>query len=376
MRKLLTIAMASAAVAPGASQAYEIVGKQLEIYGKIHVSVDQVDNDDKSNLNLASNSSRLGFKGETKINDDLNAIYQIESKINFDETGDNWAGRDTFVGLKGMWGNVKFGNMDTPLKRVWNEFDPLADRVGDARSLLGVVISCDPLGQLSGAACGPAQLNEIGNLRAKNSIQYETPVYQGLQFRLMYSTAYSSDTVYGQDNNDVSLYSTSLTYKLGSVWLGASYEDSSRDKTENDAGVTTLPEIDRKGYRLAAKYDAGMFKFGALYEHMQFGDLKRPAYGANATFNLDDNNAFVLQYIYTDKVEDGDDIEDSDARETSLSFDHKLAKTTTLYVMYTLLNNSDGANYQIKGGHDSDIYRVKNAGDDISAFSLGIIHSF
>src|SRR5690606_81308 len=76
----------------------------VKIYGRAHVSLDYLDDGkDYNEVGLSSNASRLGFKVDQKINDDLNVFAQIEQEVNFasgsqDSKGVDFSTRDTFVG--------------------------------------------------------------------------------------------------------------------------------------------------------------------------------------------------------------------------------------------------------------------------------------
>ncbi|SDS24316.1 Outer membrane protein (porin) [Halopseudomonas xinjiangensis] len=341
-RKLFTLTAIAAALAlPTTASAYEIIGKQLEIYGQAHLSMDFVDNDTDSELALASNSSRLGFKGVTAINDQLNAIYQIESKIIFDEGGDNFAGRNTFVGLGGDFGKVLFGNQDTPVKNIRGVFDLFGDTVADARNVA-----------------------DQANRRAKNSIQYITPEMGGLIFGAMYSTAFEdTETEEGLENNDYSLMSAAVGYTAGGFEITAGYEKTDADVTEDETDAA----------RLAAGYDFGGFRLGGMYDRVEADDADRDAWGANGMFTFG-ANALKVQYMMAD---DWSDVDDSGATQLSVGLDHSLAKNLKLYGIYSQLDNDDNtAAYRIKGGHDTDVYEVVAAGDDISVFSLGMVYKF
>lgn len=341
-RKVLALAVAAALVAPVTAGAAEVLGKQLEIYGRAHVSLDFVDNDTESDMAIASNSSRLGFKGVTAINDNLDALYQIESKIIFDEGGDNkFAGRNTFVGLGGAFGKVLVGNQDTPLKGVRGAFDLFGDTVGDARNIMNQA-----------------------NFRAKNSIQYITPNLNGFSAKAMYATAYQdAEHPGGIENNDTSLYSVAIGYKVAGLTLAAGYESAE--------ALTPADEVE--GIRVAANYWLGPVRVGATYEQIEIGSDDRDAYGVNAAYKFGDAT-FKMQYVVADDVSG---VADSGASQLTVGLDYKLAKHTTIYGAYNLLENDDNASsYQIKGGHDTDVYSVVNPGDEISAFSIGLIHNF
>ena len=325
-RKLLplTLAIAAAVALPTTANAYEIIGKQLEIYGKAHVSADFVDNDTDSELAIASNSSRLGFKGVTEIN--------------------------TYVGLTGDFGQVLVGNQDTPLKNVRNAFDLFGDTVGDARNIA-----------------------DEANRRAKNSIQYVSPSMGGLVASAMYATSFEDwETEDGDiEDNDYSLASVALGYSIGDLAFSAGYEKADGDDEDTvDADVVAY---ESDAFRLAASYAFGPVSVGAMFDRYEEADAERDAWGLNTAYKFG-ANTLKLQYMTAD---DWSDTDDTGASQVSLGLDHKLSKQLTVYGVYNMLKNDDNtAAYRIKGGHDTDVYQVAAAGDDINVFSLGMVYSF
>ncbi len=107
----------------------------VTIYGRANVSVDLLDDgDDYSEVNMASGSSRLGFRANREF-DGFTAIMQIEQEIDFTDSGSNWASRDTFVGLRGDFGMFRLGKFDTPFKQARGPANLFGDQVGDMRNL-------------------------------------------------------------------------------------------------------------------------------------------------------------------------------------------------------------------------------------------------
>jgi predicted porin len=107
-----------------------------EVYGRAHVSVDQLDDGTDSGTNVSSNSSRIGFKADKDLENGMTALFQAEQEIRYDNgSGADWASRDSFVGLKGDFGMVRLGYFDTPLKTVRSRTDLFGDQIGDARNL-------------------------------------------------------------------------------------------------------------------------------------------------------------------------------------------------------------------------------------------------
>lgn len=340
-KQILALAVASALSVPAAASAAQVVGDALEIYGKVHVSLDAVDNDTDSNLSIASNSSRLGFKGTMDLNEALDAFYKIESKVVFDESGSNLASRNTYVGVSGGWGSILTGYRDTPLKDVRGKFDLFGDTVGDARSVLGNSGTFDT--------------------RAKNVLMYSLPKTGGFDLDAMYSTAYDGDDIAGQDDNDFDLTSVRAGYKINGFYITGAIESQSQGAAD-----------DLEAMRAVATYALKNTRFGFIWENLDFGADEQSGYGLNAAYKMG-ANTFKAQYLITDESDNGTD---NGASMLSVGVDHKLAKTTSLYAMYSVVDNDANAGFQIAGGHDSDKYAVATPGDSVSALSLGMVHKF
>lgn len=348
-KKFMAVAVSAGLIAPGLSGAVQVIDDKLEIYGKAHISIDSVDakdatDADVSNISIASNSSRLGFKGKMPMGS-LTGFYQIESKIVYDESGSTFASRNTYVGLEGGVGSFLVGYRDTPFKDVRSDFDVFGDTVGDARNIMGSINGDDKF-----------------NVRAQNALMWTSPKAGNFQANVMYSTSESGSANQGQDNNDTDLTSISLVYKAKSFLLAAAWEDQSDDKAN--------------GIRLVGAFDAGPARVGLMYEdldHDTAAASRRSAYGANVTFKAGENGKVKVQYLVAD---DSEATSDSGASNIAVGYDHKLDKNSTVYAMYSSVSNDTNASFGIGGGHDSDKYAVGAAGQDVSAISLGYIYKF
>lgn len=201
----------------------------VEFYGRAELSVDQLDDGNKYNrTNLSSNASRLGFKGSKKIGD-LTGIWQIEQQVDFNLGGtQGLATRDTFVGLRGDFGTFRAGKFDTPFKVARGPFNLFGDQVGDLRNLTRV---------------GQARFDE----RPTNTLEYQTPVKNGLQGKLAYSLHNGANAVTSSSGVETKddIMSASLGYKLGNLDLILAVENY---------GAGTASTGKREATRAAASY--------------------------------------------------------------------------------------------------------------------------
>ena len=134
---------------------------------------------------IDTQSSYVGFRGERDITSHrLKFIWQIEQSVQFD-TGDAlWSNRNSFLGVRGGWGTVKLGNMDT----IYKEY-------GDTLQMFGIssnnfVSASSVLSQIGVGNSSSASFH----LRKANSIQYETPSFGGFTVGYQYSPDEQRDT--------------------------------------------------------------------------------------------------------------------------------------------------------------------------------------
>ena len=104
MKKLLAIAVAVAFAAPAMAD--------TNVYGKAHVAIEKISG---QSLNMESTSSRIGLKGSNALDNGLTATHKVELGINLTDGGAAaLSSRDTWVGLKGGFGEVRFGRHTLP----------------------------------------------------------------------------------------------------------------------------------------------------------------------------------------------------------------------------------------------------------------------
>lgn len=335
------------------ASAMEVIDKKLEIYSKIHMSIDSVSADNPAannneGLSVSSNSSRLGFKGELPAGA-FKFVYQFEQELFLDEGTGALADRNTFAGLKGSFGRIIVGHHDTPFKDVASKWGIFGDSVGERRAILGAGFS------------NGNQMNE----RAKNAIMYE---YKTKQIRFQLLTAVdpedTSDGTY--DDNNKKVTSLGLSYRTGSVWIAVGYE----------AWKQHSKIADGDALRIAAHYKVmGALQLGLIYESINsdtVDEWKRDIVGFNALYKLSNTNDIRIQYLVAD---DADNSPDTGATKASIGFYHKLDKKAKVYIAYGATTNESNAAYQgVDGGHGDEI-KTANGGNP-SSVSVGLIYKF
>ncbi|MBI2508643.1 MAG: porin, partial [Betaproteobacteria bacterium] len=117
-KKVIALAVAGALGAPALAYAQT---STVQIYGKVNAEYAYIDEGGSRNTYdrvFNPGSSAIGFRGEEKLGGGLSAWFQCESEFNIQGTGLPLCRRNSAVGLKGGFGNIFFGNWDTPYKQT------------------------------------------------------------------------------------------------------------------------------------------------------------------------------------------------------------------------------------------------------------------
>lgn len=151
----------------------------------------------KTATQIADFGSKIGFKGQEDLGNGMKAIWQLEQKASIAGTNSGWGNRQSFIGLKGDFGTVRAGNLNTVLKdsgdnvNAWESSSNTEDVLG-----LGTI--------------GRVESREI-------SVRYDSPVFAGFSGSVQYVP---------RDNaNDADKYTHKLSSRE-SYHAGLKYENA------------------------------------------------------------------------------------------------------------------------------------------------------
>ncbi|WP_111643261.1 porin [Marinimicrobium alkaliphilum] len=315
----------------------------VSVYGRAHVSLDLLDDGaDYSELNISSNSSRLGFRANKDLENGMTAIMQIESQIDYDTGGAFVSNRDTFVGLRGDFGMLRIGQFDSPFKRARGPANLFGDQVGDMRNL---------------TRAGNGRFDE----RPNNTIHYQTPKMGDLQFNIAYSVNDGSSKEEGAKDEAVSL---SATYAAGGLDLAVAYEAWGEDHGRGE----------RDALRLAAGYQlTGDFKLVGFFQsanHEENDAWTSDVFGLGAEFKLAPQTALKGHFLQR-----SGDLDDSDTSLIAVGIEHRLDRSVRVYANYAMADNDDAVNLtpwsQARSAGPGG-----TAGETNSGLSLGLRYDF
>ncbi len=275
--------------------------EEIEVYGRLNVTVQSSEEADEQQAELRNNSSRVGVKGEKALSAGLKAIYQLEFGVNIDDdSGDDdaFTPRNQFVGLEGGFGTIKVGRHDTALKEAQGDFDLFDDLEGDIGRSFN------------------------GENRLEDYIGYTTPTF-AKAFSATVNFFPGEDAAGGNDGVADST-SVSLNYETDAIYAAVAH-----DRDVDGEGVETT--------RVVGGYTFGDARLMLLYQRTDAGAVTEDGLGASLAWKFGKNTA-KLQYLAADiwRTDPATDpLENLLESLLSVGLDHALAENTRLFAFYT-----------------------------------------
>ena len=197
----------------------------------------------KTATQIADFGSKIGFKGQEDFGNGVKAIWQLEQKASIAGTNSGWGNRQSFIGLKGDFGTVRAGNLNTVLKdsgdnvNAWESGSNTEDVLG-----LGTI--------------GRVESREI-------SVRYDSPVFAGFSGSVQYvprDNANDKDK-YTHEHSSRESYHAGLKYENAGFfgqYAGSFAKYADFDDEAKRVAVTANAHAvkDYQVHRVVAGYDA------------------------------------------------------------------------------------------------------------------------
>lgn len=270
-------------------------------YGEIDVSVDYLPEDnaspksDRDVVEVNSNSSFIGLKGDEKLTERLSALYQAEFTINVDDgdaNSDTFVPRNLFVGLKdAKLGAVKLGKIDTPVKQLSAYVDTFNNYVDNKADITGIM---------------------TGDNRIDNVVVYESPVFSNVKATALLATGEASGIAKGKGSSKVAgrglgdAFSANVVYDNKKIVAGIGYDKAI---PSNFAGVGFLNTVDGEVGNAKAIFAAAdtiraigrvnLDEGLALKALYQTSEVANVAGNDAAALNVDDAQGWLIGAEYT-----------------------------------------------------------------------------
>ena len=365
---------------------------------------------------VATNGSRIGFKGSENLGNGLTALFQFESDAKFDEGGALGTARDSFVGASGAFGKITLGNLSGISRTFASALDVNAgaDGIGSNQAILGKAggllagTKLDGSGSFSAPRTSPSTTRSGGTAglfdnRFTNAVAYVSPKLSGVQFFAQYAANESKDEAMATKIN-TSAYDLGVTYDNGPIFIGLTYADAQwRNQDDGTAAATTLSERwgdDFRSHevRLGGKYDFGNATLRLIWSQNRTEadgntlagriaatngvDLKQNVWGIGGTVNVTANGKLIGQYYRANDLSGSigngtNSLADTGAQFINVGYEHSLSKRTLLKLIYARISNDENAGAW-NGGYDFGKNGTGFGGADrkISGIQAGLRHSF
>ena len=204
MKKLLKLSFALVLIYSFSNQ----VHADINFYGKINVSLEDVDSKDANETDFQNNASRIGVKGSYDLSSSLKLSFQIEEEIDPTDLradGDKvFKERNTFIAISGDFGKLYTGTHDTAFKQSQLKVDLFNDTRADIKYILrgenrmnsfvgyvspdlidGLNISINSISQSTGNGESSAFNYSKNDIKASFAIEQNIKGYDGKRFSVM-----------------------------------------------------------------------------------------------------------------------------------------------------------------------------------------------
>ncbi|RJG03610.1 porin [Noviherbaspirillum sedimenti] len=322
-------------------------------------------------------NSRFWLTGTEDLGGGLKALFYVENRFNADQpqatgTGAGLANGETYVGLKGGWGQITVG------KHSWMSTQGLTtEYVSASGNNLAI-----PTSMLATYSIMDQAVGNLDTTRRANSVTYRSPVVSGFSGVAGISTASAGNegVIDGTSTyEDGREYYLQGGYNNGPLALALAYRDFT---AEGRAAGSN----DDQQLRFHGSYKFGGIKLGlmadrASREAVGGGKSSRTAWSIPVSYTLG-NNTFLASFTKAGDLSAGNANlaantgNDTGAKMYTVGYDYALSKRTNVGVYYSRLDNDANGVYQPFNAGTSFTGSSLVAGETASTLALGVKHTF
>jgi predicted porin len=278
----------SALLAAGALLGATSVNADPTVFGSVEQVIQHVDNGSSTYWDMyETGSNYIGFKASEDLGNGTSAFYLMYFRLGSEtNTITQW---DNYVGIKGNFGKVRFGRMNSLTKQLGEDF---SNKFQIGNTLLD---------------------SEVWN-RNNNAVQWVSPSVNGFTV----GAEVAMDGSSGKSGFDQLEYM--VGYKNGPIELRAAFRD---DKAGNDKGTA---------YGLKAQASKDLTLAAAWNEVKTDGGAGDAGWSVMADYKVSNNNFRIGQQ---------DSIRDRNL--TTAEVEHFFSKTTSVFLTHQISSPESGA---------------------------------
>jgi predicted porin len=345
-KKVLALAVAGALAAPAAALAQVTVGGSFNILFYSHDPDD--DSAASSSDRMESSESEIVIRGVEKVGGGMSVWAQCASSADGVVGGTTGTPRvlctrNSAVGFQGSFGNLFFGNWDTPMKLVQNA---ARGWFSGTNALYGgsmIILAGD---SQSGAANSGMSFYR----RQANSANYHSPNWGGFSFAAAFSASNESTGIPDSAGLTPRLFGANAMYRSGPFLAGVAYEK--HDDYANSfapAGVSATDDafsvvvgFQMAGFNVRGFYQANSYEGGPVN-----GDADTGGWAIYADWQIQGPHALHVGYAKSNEIDlsIGGKIPGTDASWMNIAYSYDLSKRTQLLFAYNELKNEQNNSY-------------------------------
>jgi predicted porin len=359
-KKVMALAVAGALAAPAAAVAQVQIGGSLTVLWYMH----DPDNESQASSGdiLEPSEPELYFRSAEKLGGGVSVWFQCATQLDAFIGGSNVADglcmRNSGVGFRGNFGNVFWGNWDTPNKLVQNR---LRGWFSGTNALAGGSMRLLANSSSSGlpnppAAGGGAQATSFYR-RQSNLISYHSPNWSGFSFMAALSSNNESTALSDSSGLTPRLMGVNGQYASGPFYVGLAYEQHEDYNPGNTAGytggtdnnLTVVLGFRMGGFNVRAGYLANE------YETTSANTVETDGFGLFADWNISGPHTIRAAYSTVDDPEGtagssaGSYVVGTGrgADHMTLAYSYALSKRTEVSVAYNQIDNDTNATFAL-----------------------------
>lgn len=343
-----------------------------------------------STYGLLSNYSNMNIRSEEDIGNGNKVVFNFQFDISGTASGIDNTGavrnRNSFLGLEGGWGALKWGTNENVYEKYQYQSDPLDGAAGTGGNLQmlgtpgGAVFTNVNCNLSGGGGCGQFYR------RTENTIWYQSPDWGGFTFEINHAMPGGRKNFTG-DKDNPTIWSLGGKYKPADLPF---FVDVAYERHTDYNGLSQI----NPGQNATNSTDTGMqvgggVTFGDFTLYLRAEQLKYKSDGVIDGFSEWKRNAYMLGaklvvptgYVAAQLGLAQDAKAKTTGAETfngdktgatmfALGYYHNLSKQTQVQAVISAIRNKDNANYLVIGGTNG------TRGADHTAVYLGLKHSF
>jgi predicted porin len=347
---------------------------------------------DLTKTQLGSNYSHVDIESVDDIGNGNKVVFHLQMQVNIQDPtpGANPFNRNSFLGIVGNWGAVKYGTNENVYERLQYSSDFMDGALGPGGNLMILgTPGAATVFEVGESGCAPQATLTPGVFtggcvgfyrRTEHTIWYESPNFNGFSFEVDYTLSANK----------------TATTNPRVVSIGGKYApegmpffvDAAYEKHDDLFGITKITGeggtgSSDTGFQIGGGYTFGDFQINARWERLTYeqdgnaagvSEYERDAIWLGVKMNLPTGYAAVQfgQAGDADIVDGGvgQKANDTGATHFSVGYFHNLSKQSQLQAIYNQTSNDANANYLAVGGTNA----VNGA--DHKGLYLGIKHTF